>query len=485
MKTKLQNKTCPTGLKKLLAVTALCLIGMSNVNAQCTANFTSTTGVAGNVNFTSTSTGTNATTTYYWDFGDGNIFYGVNNPLASHTYSYNATFSVMLIIQDSIGAACTSSITKTLTVSNAACLGTASFANWQGAGGLVNFISTSTGIAPNSTYWWYFGDGTNQNTGTNNFTTHTYTVGGTYNAILVITNTLTACNYSVAQSLSVSIVTCSLNANYSFTNGLAGNVNFASTSTGTTINTNYYWNFGDGFGGNGAITSHTYTNNGSYNVLLTVTDSTGLSCTDTITKVVNISNAPCFANPSFYIQKDSLNLFTWKAFPIFPVNVLTASWSWGDGTSTTGLYPSHTYSAAGWYNICLSMTVTCGASNTLCILSNIFKMQSPASGMVYINVINQAAGVNSLSKETDKLNLYPNPNNGEFKLEISGVNANSNDIEISVYNLLGEKVYTTKHELINGSLSSNINLNEIPNGAYFIKAITSGKTYTVKTIINR
>jgi len=44
---------------------------------------------------------------------------------------------------------------------------------------------------------------------------------------------------------------------------------------------------------------------------------------------------------------------------------LSYLWNWGDGTHDTIAYPSHTYSAAGYYNICLTISDYTGCTNTL------------------------------------------------------------------------------------------------------------------------
>lgn len=53
--------------------------------------------------------------------------------------------------------------------------------------------------------------------------------------------------------------------------------------------TNYEWDFGDGTTGFGKVTTHSYANNGTYNVILTVTDDDG--ATDTIAKEITIGGA--------------------------------------------------------------------------------------------------------------------------------------------------------------------------------------------------
>jgi serine protease len=77
-------------------------------------------------------------------------------------------------------------------------------------------------------------------------------------------------------------------AAYGFScNGLTCNFN-ASSSTDNAAITAYAWNFGDGKTASGAIVAHTFGAAGTYNVVLTVTDTAAQ--TDTETKSVSVSD---------------------------------------------------------------------------------------------------------------------------------------------------------------------------------------------------
>ena len=371
--------------KKLTAI-LLFTIAVNFTKAQCSANFTYAAGAGGNVTFTSTSLGTTSNTAYYWNFGDGGNYWAMANPNASHLYSYNGIFNVSLTITDSLGP-CTSSIVLTVTVNNAPCVGNAAFNYNQAAGGLVNFFNNS-GVGPNGIYAWGFGDGTTSNLVSPG---HTYTLSGLYNVTLTATDQLGICSYSTVQSISVTVASCSLVAGFTYTLGAGGTVNFASTSTGTTPSTNYFWSFGDGAYGNGPNPIHTYSSNGVYNAYLTVSDSVGFFCMDSLMQTINV-NGPCFANVNFTMAKDTLALpaIVWDAFPSYPGNIIAANWTWGDGSSTLALYPSHTYSAAGLYSICVSITVACGSTATACSNNNIYRTSGTAesNAIAMINIIN-------------------------------------------------------------------------------------------------
>src|SRR6185312_2231183 len=58
-------------------------------------------------------------------------------------------------------------------------------------------------------------------------------------------------------------------------------------------------------------------------------------------------------------------------------------------TFSTTLYPSHTYSVAGKYNICLTAYASCGDSTVYCQNDSIYRYanNSTLSNMVYVNVV--------------------------------------------------------------------------------------------------
>ena len=160
-------------------------------------------------------------------------------------------------------------------------------------------------------------------------------------------------------------------ANFSYNVGAGGNLSFIDLSITTGTNVSYQWNFGDYSNSSSNVMNpgFTYTCNGSYIVAMTVSDSNGV---DTISKTVVITNTTCAAY-------GNINLFNqgggvWNASVWYPGNVAAATWMWGDSSpNTNGLTPSHTYSAQGTYSICVSFTVACGASTTICKSQYIFK----------------------------------------------------------------------------------------------------------------
>ncbi len=77
-----------------------------------------------------------------------------------------------------------------------------------------------------------------------------------------------------------------------------------------------------------------------------------------------------------------------------------------------------------------------------------------------------------------QVNVYPNPNNGQFQVSVQA--ESTNDVLITVIDLLGKEVY--RHEMLRGKqVEATLSLTQSP-GTYFIK-ICCGKERLVKKLI--
>jgi len=439
---------------------------ISNTQNQpsCNASFVYTAGPGGLVSFTNTSSTTITNPVYMWDFGDANSS-NVYSP--SHTYQYNGTYYVVLQIADTLGnILCT--YTQWVTVTSATpCNLNAGFTYTQGSNGLVSFTSTSTGVTGNTIFDWNFGDGNYSSQVNPN---NTYTYNGTYLVQLTIYDSSGACTSSFTDSV---VVTTgqnqpSCNAAFTYTLGAGGSVSFTDMTTGTIVNPSYSWNFGDGSGSSTlASPSYTYAYNGTYNVSMYVYDSTqffGCSYTQVIT-ITNTVNAPCSDSAFFVLYPDSSQTGLWYAYLIATNynGLLNAVWSWGDGTSSTGVYPSHTYSSAGWYTICVTAYWACGDSTTYCSTDSIYKA---AGSMVTINVVNGSNGIHTNTNSMTSLNAYPNPFTDD--LTVNFTSYENKMITYTLFDMLGNQVLKQNVNAHKGDNEVKINTGDIGKGVYFI-----------------
>lgn len=454
-------------------------------------SYSFTQNAGGNVTFTSTSTGVISATTYTWGtyntyFNNSNIPFatGVNLTQSSTTFSANGWHYTYLTIVNPI-TSCGATLTQSINVNNTfqPCNLNASFGATQGNGGSMTLNNYSSGTLTGTTYSWNFGDGTN---GTGLSPIHTYSADGLYTATLTANNNTTnTCISSVVATVKV----CGYNAmtaGFVSTINNGGNVTFTSTSTGTTLSTNYTWinyNFSPNIvfasGTNVTQASTVFPGNGTQNVYLTITDPI-TTCANTASQTILVNSA-CVADASFSITSTNTPQ-VWNVLPTSPLNVTAAFWTWGDGATSNTLYTSHTYTIAGYYPICLSVTVNCGTSNTYCNNWYVFK-GSNSNEMIQVDVVDPATvGIRNNSVNQSFITISPNPNNGSFNLNMTALNK---EVIIIVNDLTGKVIYSETAYINNGKLAKEINLTETPAGIYFLNVVSDGQTLHKKMVIEK
>jgi len=140
------------------------------------------------------------------------------------------------------------------------------------------------------------------------------------------------------------------------------------------------------------------------------------------------------------------------------------SWNWvfegGDPATSTEENPTVTYATAGEYDV--TFTVSDGTNEVTSTLLN------------YITVHN-CTGIETV--ENASVKLYPNPNNGEFILDIQGMeNAN-----ITIMNSVGSIVYQERHINTNNSMK-HMDLSQQAEGIYMI-IVENNETRIIEKII--
>ncbi|MES2284736.1 MAG: PKD domain-containing protein [Bacteroidota bacterium] len=222
----------------------------------------------------------------------------------------------------------------------------------------VTFTNASTPVGTITNWTWTFGDLTLPSLSPS--PTHDYSSCGSKNVTLVVTSN----NGCIDSNLQSVVVYCNPVASYT-ANGVCLNDGtlFTNTTTvaGSTIATTN-WNFGDTTTDTTTSPTHSFPTSGSFPVVLTVESAQG--CTGTITQTVSLVPGPTAA---FTVSDASADISQNIAFQ--NQSTSDVSWLWNFGDSSTGSIlenPTHVYTTAGVYNVCLVATDASGCNDTTC-----------------------------------------------------------------------------------------------------------------------
>ena len=307
---------------------------------------------------------------YSWDFGNGTTGTGAT-PTA--TYTEAGTFNVTLTVTDDAGA--TNSASTTVEIVTAA--NESPVANPGGPyNGTVDVAVQFDGSASTDSdgtiesYSWDFGNGT---TGTGATPTATYTEAGTFNVTLTVTDDAGATNSVSTTVVIVAAANESPVANpggpYNGIVGAAVQFNGAVSSDPDGTIVAYNWDFGNGTTGTGATPATTYTEAGTFNVILTVTDNVGATNSVSTTAVITVVvvNQPPVANPGgpYDGSVDVAVQFDGSASSDPDGTIASYSWDFGNGTTGTGATPAATYTETGTFDVTLTVTDNIGATSSV------------------------------------------------------------------------------------------------------------------------
>jgi PKD repeat protein len=286
--------------------------------------------------FNGFNSGLGSVSSYAWIFGDGTTGTGQS---PQHTYANPGTYNVCLIITTFNG--CVDSVCNTIQVPTSTNCN--AVINYQASNNTGYFFGSVTGGTATS-YAWYFSDGT---TASGQNVTHTFPASGNYIACLFIT-TSNGCTDSTCMQVFIPGPNGSCQPYFTYNGNVSNVVSFNNQTSGNP--TNVYWNFGDGSTSTSWSPSHTYSLSGIYIVCLTVVDSS-VGCSATYCDTITVGNVIGNCNAQFQYF-DSLG--TYFFFPINNPNYYY-HWNFGDGFVSNAMYPTHFYSSAGWYNVCLTV----------------------------------------------------------------------------------------------------------------------------------
>lgn len=312
-----------------------------------------------------------------WEFGDGSTGSGET---ITHTYGTPGDYEAKLTVTDDQGA--TDSTSQTIHVDEAALTGAFTASLSSGEAPLVVDFDASGSSDPDgeiAQFAWSFGDGS---TGNGGITRHIFYTPGIYAVVLTVTD---AARNQDQATTTIVVLEPPRPGNQPPTGRFSAtpasgkaplSVSFDATGSSDPDGyiTSYQWTFGDGKIGSGGTTSHTYSDPGTYEVWLMVTDNAG--ATGTSTKTIEASKT---------ITPPPTNMPPTASFTATPASgdaplevsldasassdsdgrIVSYSWNFGNsGPLGSGVRVSHIYKDPATKTIVLTVTDNQGATAT-------------------------------------------------------------------------------------------------------------------------
>lgn len=307
--------------------------------------------------------------TYLWDFGDGTTSTD-SDPV--HVYTSDGDYKVLLVSSNN---GCNDSITLNVPV-------------WLGKTDITAVADTIckgdvaqlTLIHPRPEFInnikWDYGNGATSESSSNPIAqlfsqTGVFTLTAISNDIFGCIDTVTKTNFirvnGPLADFGAPVVKGCKNAEITFDD--------LSTTDGLNALAKWEWSFGDGSveGFLAPPFKHIYAGEGYFDVTLKVTDSSGCSSTVTKSQFVFISQAA--AN---FVSLDSMTCQNSQASfrDISFGGVVSYTWDFGDGSTSTLPDPTHAYADTGLYTVKLFVTATSGCVDSL-VKTNYVTVKNP------------------------------------------------------------------------------------------------------------
>lgn len=256
---------------------------------------------------------------------------------------------------------------------------------------------------------------------------------------------------------------------------------------------------------------------------------------------VNISNGTCSADTSITINVSPNSLYLDMApdrniclgqSTTLSCGVNTTSYTWSPSNGLSNPYaanPSATPTVTTSYTVVAANAAGCTATGSMTVYvlpvpptptitssGNVLASSVSTGNQWYMNgniitgetgqfytatqsgfyqvVVTNASGCTAMSNLLNytftgilenipevSFSIYPNPNDGDFSLEINAVK--NEEMSIFIVNEIGQVVYREKKVKLNGQLSKKIYLKNIHNGIYSIRIQTAGGCEVKKFIV--
>lgn len=479
------------------------------------------------IQLTNTTLMPSGTSTFAWDFGDGNTDNAQNT---SHTYSTPGIYTVTYTVDVN---GCFTTTKKTVTQAPRAVVNFSAVSSCNNSE--VVFTNSSTLLFGKMGYDWNFGD---SKTSSSANPMHDYAGFGTFDVTLraytdlgCVDSFTSQVTLTEAPEIAIAYSAPCVGESIQFTNNSVVPAGFVNS---------YDWNFGDGATTNVSNPSHTYPGVGTYSVFVVSFSTNGCSDSLRMDVVVNEKPRAGIVAPSVVCDGDGIDFL--NSTISSTMSQIAYSWDFGNGIMSNSKDTSFAYSATGTYDVMMIATITGGCADTAMqsvrvspIPSSDFSVTSaltkdgsmqffadetaagtkyqwffgdgnkatiadPKNTYMFDGVYNarlitmNADGCTSQSTEVvnifrtalngssfgAEVSLYPNPNHGQFIVKLEG--ASFENMNVNVVNALGQTIGFTS--TLSADNAMELDLNNAAKGVYYLHMLNdAGEQTTLRFVV--
>lgn len=193
-------------------------------------------------------------------------------------------------------------------------------------------------------------------------------------------------------------------------------------------------------------------------------------------------------NLDLYLFPDSLLTSPFEVIIYMPgmngngVSIESAIWDFGDGSTSTSIFPTYTYNEVGTYTVCTTLTYGDGCTATDCVTFTVNAdgtvnpggIQTPGFTLNIVSTMPIANGVSELATTTSAAVIYPNPvtDNAVIRFDAAALG----NARIECYTTQGVLVSSSNVMVGNAAFQHTLATSELANGFYLIRVVEANGT---------
>jgi len=232
-----------------------------------------------------------------------------------------------------------------------------------------------------------------------------------------------------------------------------GSVSFTNTTPQAAM---IEWEFGEGASPQSATGNGphfvTFAESGDISVSMNATNSLGQ---DTDIQIITVSPNPV---PDFNYSIDG-NTVTFENVSEYGDSY---AWDFGNATTSDEENPVVTYTETNQYNVELTVENECGTQS-------------------YTTTIDFVLGANDFGNEIVQADVFPNPNNGSFLIDIRNTEASS--IDFKLLDITGKVIQQASLIVSNQQVQHSVQARDLPSGIYLVRLQSDNGLKTIRMVV--